>query len=360
MTSGLQFVTSGFHFVLNILVIYPAWYFFGRVLLLYCMKHSPIPVDELIRRFQNNECTPDEIRLLQQWVTQLDISGDTTHLSPEQLAAIKDRMYRQLVSQTPVVTMHRRTKSRRYIAAAGWLVLIASSILLWYTFRKTGANSQQAPVLTTITNHLNGVKKITLPDGTLVCLNRHSQLVFDAHEYNQQQRLVTLSGEGFFEVTKDPSRPFIVETGRLHTRVLGTAFNIEAYHNESEIRVSLVHGKIALDDTVTDQTTLLSPDQTFRYAKHSGTWEILPVAAQQVTLWTQGWVVFNEVPLQEAIERIAERYQLMIEYKPELVRNKRITSGFQTAPWQAVLENILFVHGLHYRKVNGKIIIVNR
>jgi transmembrane sensor len=323
------------------------------------MKRSPLPVDELIRRFQNNECTPDEIRLLQQWLTQLDISGDSTQLSSEQLAAIKDRMYRQLMTPAPVVKLHRRIIRRRFLAAAGWLVLIASSILLWYTFRKTGVNSRQTPILTTITNN-NGVKRITLPDGTVVSLNRHSQLVFDAHEYNRQQRLVKLSGEGFFEVEKDPSRPFIVETGRLHTRVLGTAFNIEAYHNESEIRVSLVHGKIALDETVTDQTTLLSPDQTFRYVKQSGTWEILPVVAQQVALWTQGWLVFNELPLQEAIERIEERYKLVIEYKPALIRNKRITSSFQTAPWQVVLENILFVHGLHYRQANGKIIIVKR
>src|SRR5688500_15752494 len=106
------------------------------------MKRSPLPVDELIRRFQNNECTPDEIRVLQQWVAQLDISGDSTQLSSEQLAAIKDRMYRQLMTQAPVVTLHRRTISRRYLAAAGWLVLIASSILLWYTFRKTGANNR--------------------------------------------------------------------------------------------------------------------------------------------------------------------------------------------------------------------------
>jgi transmembrane sensor len=72
------------------------------------MKRSPLPVDELIRRFQNNECTPDEIRLLQQWVTQLNISDDTTQLSPEQLAAIKDRMYQQLMIPTPVITLHHR------------------------------------------------------------------------------------------------------------------------------------------------------------------------------------------------------------------------------------------------------------
>src|SRR5688572_18295921 len=130
------------------------------------MKRSPLPVDELIRRFQNNECTPDEIRLLQQWLTQLDISGDSTQLSSEQLAAIKDRMYQQLMTPAPVVKLHRRIIRRRFLAAAGWLVLIASSILLWYTFRKTGVNSRQTPILTTITNH-NGVKRITLPDGTV-------------------------------------------------------------------------------------------------------------------------------------------------------------------------------------------------
>jgi transmembrane sensor len=321
------------------------------------MKPSPSRAAALIRRFQNNECTPEEIRLLKQWVAQLDLSdGDATGLSPDQLETLKNQMYLQLMQPSPVV-LYRRTTRRRYMAAAGWLVLIASSVLLWYTFRKNGAANQQAPLLTTILNNQNGVKKITLPDGTVVCLNRHSRLEFDAQHYNQQQRFVKLSGEGFFEVTKDPARPFIVETGNLLTRVLGTAFNIEAYQHESEIRVSLVHGKIALEDTATTQTTLLAPNQSLRYSKALGRWEILPVAAGSVMLWTKGYLVFNETPLREAIDRISERYHLMIEYKPEQLHNKRITASFETPNWKVALDNILFVHGLHAKMVNGKLVI---
>lgn len=319
------------------------------------MKHSPSQVKELIQRFQNGQCTPEELKLLQQWVAQLDLSDEAAATDATQLQSIKEQMYRQITAR--VVPLHRKTARRRYIAAAGWLVLIASSILLWYTFQRTGSQQKRRVLLTTIVNNENLVKRITLPDGTTVCLNRNSRLEFDAQQYNHDQRFVTLTGEGFFEVTEDPGRPFVVETGNLRTRVLGTAFNIEAYQQESEIRVSLVNGKIALDDTATAQSTLLAPDQTLRYSKHSRTWELLPVEAQRVALWTQGWLVFNELPLQEALARIGERYNLAIEYKPELLHNKRITAGFKPGPWAFALENVLFVHGLHYTMSGSKIII---
>jgi transmembrane sensor len=323
------------------------------------MKRSPSQVDNLIKHFRENKCTPEELEWLQQWMTQLDVSDESTDLAQDRLQSMKDRMYRQLMSKAPVVMHRRESNRRRYLAAAGWLVLIASSVLLWTIFRKSPVPAQVASLIT-ITNDLNHVRKISLPDGSTVYLNRSSTLSFDSDKFNKKQRFVQLSGEGFFEVAKDASRPFVVETGSLHTKVLGTAFNIEAYHHESEIRVSLVHGKIALNDTAGIQSTLLAPDQTFRYFKRSGTWEVLPVEGKTVALWTQGWLVFNEVPLQEAIERLKATYNLQIDYQPQLLRNKRITASFKTASWSEALENMLFVHGLHYKMVDHKIMITDR
>lgn len=321
------------------------------------MKSSPLKAAELIRRFQNHECTPEEVRLLEEWVAQLDVPDPTADgLSPDQLDILKNRMYQQLMQTSAVAMYRRRTLKRRYMAAAGWLVLIVSSILLWYTFHRSGALPEPV-LLTTILNDQNGIKKITLPDGTIVCLNRNSRLEFDAAHYNQQQRFVKLSGEGYFEVSKDPVRPFIVETGSLLTQVLGTAFNIEAYLNESEIRVALVHGKILLKDTITAQSTLLAPDQSLYYSKEKRNWKIRAVQAGNVMLWTKGYLAFNEVPLQEAVERIAARYHIHIEYKPAQLRNKRITASFEGNNWKAALDNMLFVHGLHANMVNGKLVI---
>lgn len=326
-------------------------------------------VEALIQRFRNNECTPEVLELLQQWVTQLDLSGESTDLSEEQLVAVKNRMYQQLISAgRPVIRRHLPV--RRFLAAAGWLLIIVSTAVLYYYIKPGGAQGhKQQPQLTVIENLQPAIRRITLPDGSQVCLNMNSRLEFDPEQFNQTERLLKLSGEGYFEVISLPLAPsggggtenkvpFIVETGSLRTRVLGTAFNIEAYDQESEVRVSLVHGKIALDDTATDRTTILSPNHSLRYSKQTQSWEVLPVEAANVALWTQGYLVFNEVPLKEAIRRISERYRVTIECDEALVQNKRITAGFQHSTWPAVLTNILFVHNLSYKKAGEKVLIV--
>jgi len=324
-------------------------------------------VEALIQRFRNNECTPEELELLQQWVTQLDLSGQSTDLSEEQLVAVKNRMYRHLVSAGPPA-IRRHLPYRRFLAAAGWLLIIVSTAVLYYYIKPVGAQRhKQQPQLTVIENLHPGIRRITLPDGSQVCLNMNSRLEFDQEQFNHTERLLKLSGEGYFEVVPsikpgtDSTRiPFIVETGSLRTRVLGTAFNIEAYDQESEVRVSLVHGKIALDDTATDRTTILSPNHSLRYSKQTQSWEVLPVEAANVALWTKGYLVFNEVPLKEALDRIKERYQITIDYNPAIVQHKRITASFHNSMWPAVLANILFVHDLQFRKVGDKVVIGKR
>jgi transmembrane sensor len=334
------------------------------------MKQAPLPVEALIQRFRNNECTPEEIEFLQQWLTQLDVANASTELSPEQLDAIKKRMYQQITSTPQVVPQRHRLPYRRLLVAASWLVFAVSVITLWYHVRPASVQPQaQKTSLTVIENNHTGIRRISLPDGSQVCLNMHSRLEFDPKQFNRKERRLKLSGEGFFEVVSLPLAPsggggtqkkvpFIVETGNLRTRVLGTAFNIEAYDRESEVRISLVHGSIALDDTTTNNTTVLTPNHAVRYSKQTQSWQLLPVNAAQVTLWTQGFLVFNEVPLQEAIERIAERYQVHITYNPALVLNKRITASFRNSTWSTVLANILFVHNLHYKKVGEKVVIM--
>ncbi len=331
------------------------------------MKQTPLPVEALIQRFRNNECTPEEIELLQQWLAQLDMSDESVAGSPEQLDAVKNRMHQQITSRPPVVMHSNRFLYRRLLVAAGWLMLAVSVIALWYYIKPATVRSQAAKTpLTVIENNHAGIRRITLPDGSQVCLNMFSRLEFDPKQFNRTERLVKLSGEGYFEVVPSTTLrtsqriPFIVETGSLRTRVLGTAFNIEAYEKESEVRVSLVHGSIALDDTATDQTTVLSPNNMVRYSKQTQSWQVLPVEAANVALWTNGYLVFNEVPLLEAIERISERYHVAIDYNPALLQHKRITASFRNNAWTTVLANILFVHDLQYKRVGEKVMIVKK
>src|SRR3954464_5204011 len=119
------------------------------------MKQSPLSVEALLQRFRNNECTPREIELLQQWIAQLDISDESTMLSPEQLDAVKTRMYQQLMSERRIVPeRHKLPVRRRILVAASWLVLVVSALLLWYVTRPAAASSHgNKPLLTVIENN---------------------------------------------------------------------------------------------------------------------------------------------------------------------------------------------------------------
>lgn len=317
--------------------------------------------EELIRRLQQNECTPEDLVLIRQWIASMELNGEEPGITPELLAELKMKMHQQLmqgIQTAPVVTMPRRQSVRRIAAAAVLLLMVAPGVVFWYINRKTSTVTTASARTVVENNKKNVIQKITLPDGSLVWLNRGARIEFDPQQFNLAQRFVKLSGEGFFEVASDPKRPFIVQTGALQTRVLGTAFNVEAYEYAGEIRVSLVQGKVALDNTETAQTTLLEPSHTFCYSKEKKTWSVMPMTMADIQQWTGGQLVFNEVPLEEAIQRIQQQYDLSIQYDAKLLRDKRITAAFPAGNWQSALQNILFVHGLRYRQVQHRIIIV--
>src|SRR5215212_5363665 len=123
------------------------------------MKQAPLPVEALLQRFRNNECTPEEIELLQQWLTQLDLSDASTELSPEQLDAVKNRMYQQVTGAPAVIPERHRLPFRQLLVAASWLVLAVSVIVLWYFTRTASIPSQaQKPQLTIIENNHPGIR----------------------------------------------------------------------------------------------------------------------------------------------------------------------------------------------------------
>lgn len=325
------------------------------------MQPSRQSIEAFIQRFKKGDCSPEEINLFRKWIAEADFLEAEKELTPEVLESIKARTHQQLMQQIrslPAAPVRRMAILRKYVAAAAIVVTMGAAVLLWYLKSRQGVSAAQSlSSLSIIDNNQHVVRKITMPDGTIIWLNRNSRLEFDNQQYNDTQRYVKLSGEGFFEVAKDASKPFIVETGNIHTRVLGTAFNIEAYQHESEIRVSLVHGKVALEDKAKALTAVLAPNQTMRYSRQTKDWQLSPMAVDNINAWTTGALVFNELPLEEAIERISDKYHLTVVYDKSLLHNKRITATFTVNDWQSALHNVLFVHGLNFMLKQGKVTI---
>jgi ferric-dicitrate binding protein FerR (iron transport regulator) len=157
--------------------------------------------------------------------------------------------------------------------------------------------------------------KFQLPDGSTGYLNSGSRLRYPVSFQNN--RLVTLSGEGFFEVYHDKKSPFHVRTENLDIRVLGTTFNVAAYPEDTNEEVVLQTGEVEISDPKGTKIASLKPDQEFVLDCKNSKFKINSVIPDQYTSWKEGRLIFRN----EKIEDMALR--LSRWYNAEVVVDKR-------------------------------------
>jgi ferric-dicitrate binding protein FerR (iron transport regulator) len=311
----------------------------------------------LIDRYQNGQCTPEEQELLWTWLWRLDIYDQQAFTDHKSERIVRVKMYEEIFRQ--IDTDNKKRPERPVI---GWISRVAAIILLvfitgalLYMLKKTSSSST---TYTLVANDGRQIKKVLLPDSTSVTLNLYSSLSW-SDDYNQKDRRVILTGEAFFDVHKDPLHPFIVKTGNLETRALGTAFNIESYTADSEIRVSLIRGRVRVEDRMdTAQYTILNPGQMTRYCKKDHVQYLSAIPVNNITAWTTGSLVFNNIPLSEALDRLGKRYQLQMKYSQKQLEGKMITAVFEDISWKNALKNMLYLNDLHYRLIGDSTVII--
>lgn len=169
-------------------------------------------------------------------------------------------------STTPVVKIRRRKYWRVALAAAAVAGIVFFST--WKIIINHKAEGNTSIQENEIVARRGTKSKIILPDGTKVWLNSESRLVYD-NAFNGRLREVTLEGEAYFDVVKNPKRPFIVHTSGINIRVLGTAFNVKSYPLEPTIEATLVRGLIEVEKNNQPQSPkiLLHPNEKLVYTK---------------------------------------------------------------------------------------------
>lgn len=152
---------------------------------------------------------------------------------------------------------------------------------------------------------------VSLSDGTMVMLNSGSKLVFPA-DFVEKTREVYLVGEGYFEVSKNPQKPFIVKTDKMDIRVLGTKFNISAYADEKVTSAVLVEGSVSIvvqDGRFLGNTTKkLIPNQGYFYSSETSMSEIKQVDVADYVSWKDGLFRFKDQPLHNVVQRVSKYY----------------------------------------------------
>lgn len=167
--------------------------------------------------------------------------------------------------------------------------------------------------------------KILLSDGTLVQLNAGSKLTFPA-AFSGKTREVYLSGEAFFEVSKNPKIPFVVNTDHLNIKVLGTTFNVTAYQDEQYTTAVLVEGSVNVAQTgMASKAYILAPGQGCIYSNIDNSSQVRNVDVDDYILWKDGLYNFKNMPLSDLVSRVRKYYNISVQIENEKLASTSVT-----------------------------------
>ena len=195
--------------------------------------------------------------------------------------------------------------------------------------------------------------ELVLSDGTVVLLNADSKITFPTR-FTGNKRTVKLVGEAYFKVSKNKHRPFIVETGNLYTKVLGTEFNLKAYPH-SDVNVTLIKGSVAVN--AEGKEVMLKPGENAEYSENKDI-EVTTVDTEGYIQWKDGYFYFDNVPLIDVVRDLGRWYNVNIEIRNNSLMSYRLHFiASRKASIKEFVDNLNEFNYLHEVHKGNKLII---
>jgi len=243
------------------------------------------------------------------------------------------------------------------IAAIIFLVL-STSIVLYYIFNDTLLSSDNLVSCKTVVP-LGSQAKVILPDGTVAWLNSGSSLKYD-NLYGKTKREVLLTGEGYFEVKKNKTHPFLVQIDNLEIKVLGTVFNVRSYNKDPTVEVNLLEGKVdisVINNSKSGKMTLV-PNEKMVYDKKSNLMFSSKAEAIKSAQWTLGKLCFVDASMEEIVNDLERKYDVQITIETDEIKNEIFSGSLNlNQPLNEVLE-YLDVDKKFSKIYNGQTVLI--
>ena len=246
---------------------------------------------------------------------------------------------------------------------AGVQVIKASNGQLVYTIKET-ADAGKVPagnLTNTISTPRGGQYQVNLPDGTRVWLNAASSLKFPLRFTGLKERKVELKGEAYFEVEKDASRPFIVQSDQQTVQVIGTHFNINSYGDELNTKTTLLEGavKVTALKGPEEVQAFLKPGQQARVSSSSKLIDVKRVDPMTEIAWKNGQFFFENESIENIMKQISRWYDVEVVYEDD-VTGKTVWGSVTRYTNVSKVLSILELTGEIHFKVEGRRIIVHK
>jgi ferric-dicitrate binding protein FerR (iron transport regulator) len=246
----------------------------------------------------------------------------------------------QVAGDAVVVMPKRRRIQRGWMAAAACLLLVVAT---WLVIQRQAPSHQQ---FVTIDNPSGSIRQIELPDHSQVWLNAGSQLQYA--ENFSGDRSIRLQGEAIFDVTEDKLHPFVVRAGDLQTTVLGTRFNVRSFGEEQESDITVLQGKVRVDNAG-KALDVLTPARQLQWDRQQQAFKTLTVDTAVVTAWQQGKLQFNGQTMDVIAGVLARWYKMRFTFRDSSVRYCRAYAQFKSdTPLTEVLASMSLVLDFKY------------
>jgi transmembrane sensor len=249
----------------------------------------------LLEKYNAGNCTEDELQQMHAYLDDVAKSGEEyIYLSLEDKAGIREsirsHVFSGLRKEKAVVKKISRRIIGSYIAAASVLLFIAG----WYFF------ATPADQIITIASLSGQTLKHQLPDGSTVWLNDSSVITYNK-KFTHNRSIELIKGEVFFDVKKDPAHPFVVLSNDISTTVKGTSFSVKLISRTSDVKVSVVTGRVAISNA-DDTLEVLFPGERLKYDHQTGKAIKDSVINDEANAWMNGEVLIQNASINEIMQ----------------------------------------------------------
>ena len=240
-------------------------------------------------------------------------------------------------------TVLRILRNRYFRVAASVLIILSLAVTIALFINPELAGRK----ITIATNSDQKNILVSLPDGSRIFLNRNSEFTYSS-KFGKRGRNVELTGEAFFEIAPDPSKPFVIDAGNASVRVVGTSFNVITKNDDEAVEVFVKTGKVMLSDNSGSGSIALDPGYVGTIAK--GKPEKALNNNPNYLSWNTGLLVYNGQTLDVVISDLKRVYNMNIVADDKTILENRWTSAVDNQPPETIIRLICASFNLSYKK----------
>ncbi|MBP3518299.1 MAG: DUF4974 domain-containing protein [Parabacteroides sp.] len=326
--------------------------------------------DDLIIDHLSQNISKDDADRLKAWIGESDehkryldkmrdlwdssvVAAQGFPFDPDQAYLLFKRKIRE-----QAIPFSRQSKKRTLLwkAVAVAAALVPFLFLSHYTYLYfEGEQTRSGLQLSEIVSPKGSKTQLRLADGTEVCLNSGSSIQY-GEGFGTKNRNLILSGEAYLKVQRNEQLPFIVSAGEIDIKVLGTEFNVDAYPESEEIRVSLIKGAVSMSDRKNHNSIVLKPMETGVFRHNSRKLTLVSDDMRQALDWMQDRLVFKGETFENIVRQLERRFDVEIRVQDKKLLEKRFGGDFKPEESLDQILKIMSSSGKFKYKKKGRIV----